>query len=150
MTERQRDTAPGGADTSGGSRAAACEVDPELLELAARVFDFARHGETDTLAAYVDAGVPVNLSNDSGDTLVMLAAYHGHAGTVTTLLRRGADPDRLNDRGQSPLAGAVFKGEADVVRALLDGGADPDAGQPTAVEAARMFGAEELLTLLRP
>ncbi|MBB3664811.1 hypothetical protein FB384_003762 [Prauserella sediminis] len=150
MTERQRDTAPGRAGGTGGPPAVGAEIDPELLELAARVFDFARRGETDTLAAYVDAGVPVNLSNDSGDTLVMLAAYHGHAGTVTALLRRGADPDRLNDRGQSPLAGAVFKGEADVVRVLLDGGADPHAGQPTAVETARMFGAEELLTLRRP
>ncbi|KID31366.1 ankyrin repeat domain-containing protein [Prauserella rugosa] len=140
MTERDSGADPGGAT----------EIDPELLELSARVFDFARGGETDTLAAYVDAGVPVNLTNDRGDTLVMLAAYHGHAETVAALLERGADPDRLNDRGQSPLAGAVFKGEADVVKALVAGGADPHAGQPTAVETARMFGAEELLTLLGP
>ncbi|GAA1245182.1 ankyrin repeat domain-containing protein [Prauserella halophila] len=150
MTERHPGPGAGRIEAAGGSHTVGTEIDPELLELATRVFDFARHGDTDTLAAYVDAGVPVNLSNDSGDTLVMLAAYHGHAGTVTALLRRGADPDRLNDRGQSPLAGAVFKGEADVVRALLDGGADPEAGQPTAVETARTFGAEELLTLLRP
>lgn len=85
------------------------EPDPELLELWARVFGFARGGETTRLAAYVDAGVPANLTNDNGDTLVMLAAYHGHPGTVAALLERGADPDRLNDRGQSPLAGATFK-----------------------------------------
>ncbi|MCP2251598.1 hypothetical protein LY13_000326 [Prauserella aidingensis] len=150
MTERHPDPAPGRTDGDGRAHAAGTEIDPELLELAGRVFDFARHGDTDTLAAYVDAGVPVNLSNDSGDTLVMLAAYHGHAGTVAALLSRGADPNRLNDRGQSPLAGAVFKGEAEVVRALLEGCADPEAGQPSAVETARMFGAEELLTLRRP
>src|SRR5699024_9900387 len=45
---------------------------------------------------------PQNLTNDSGDTLLMLAAYHGHADTVRALLTRGADPNRLNDRGQSP------------------------------------------------
>ncbi|EIE99431.1 ankyrin repeat domain-containing protein [Saccharomonospora glauca] len=126
------------------------ESDPELLELAARVFDFAREGQSETLAAYVDAGVPANLTNDKGDTLVMLAAYHGHADTVRVLLRRGADPNRLNDRGQSPLAGAVFKNEAEVVRALLDGGADPELGQPSALDTARMFDNAEMLTLLRP
>ncbi|MFF9630017.1 ankyrin repeat domain-containing protein [Streptomyces fradiae] len=121
--------------------------DPEVVDLASRIFDLARRGDTDTLAAYVDAGAPANLGNDKGDTLVMLAAYHGHASTVAALLARGADPDAVNDRGQTPLAGAVFKGEDAVVRALLDGGADPEAGTPSALETARMFGRTELLEL---
>jgi uncharacterized protein len=119
--------------------------DPEVLQLAAQVFDLARHGDTDRLAAYVDAGVPVNLANDRGDTMVMLAAYHGHAATVRALLHRGAEPDRTNDRGQTPLAGAVFKGDQEVIDVLLDGGADPAAGTPSAVDTARMFAREELL-----
>jgi uncharacterized protein len=121
--------------------------DPEVLQLAAKVFDLARRGGTGTLAAYVDAGVPANLTNDKGDTLVMLAAYHGHPATVVALLERGADPDRANDRGQTPLAGAVFKGEEEVVHALLAAGADPAAGTPSAIETARVFGKEEMLKL---
>ncbi|MFG2756530.1 ankyrin repeat domain-containing protein [Streptomyces wuyuanensis] len=121
--------------------------DPEVVELAARIFDLARRGDAQALAAYVDAGVPANLTNDKGDSLVMLAAYHGHAGAVTALLARGADADRANDRGQTPLAGAVFKGEDEVIRALLDGGADPEAGTPSAVDTARMFGKTDLLEL---
>ncbi|WOI60334.1 ankyrin repeat domain-containing protein [Streptomyces fradiae] len=121
--------------------------DPEVVDLASRIFDLARRGDTDTVAAYVDAGAPANLRNDRGDTLVMLAAYHGHASTVAALLARGADPDAVNDRGQTPLAGAVFKGEDAVVRALLDGGADPEAGTPSALDTARMFGRAELLEL---
>ncbi|GGZ58814.1 hypothetical protein GCM10010387_60780 [Streptomyces inusitatus] len=121
--------------------------DPEVIELATKVFDLARQGETEALAAYVDAGVPADLTNDRGDTLVMLAAYHGHAAAVEALLARGADPDRHNDRGQTPLAGAVFKGEDAVVRALLAGGADPEAGTPSAADTARMFGKTELLEL---
>ncbi|MFJ6948297.1 ankyrin repeat domain-containing protein [Streptomyces wuyuanensis] len=121
--------------------------DPEVVELAARIFDLARRGDAEALAAYVDAGVPANLTNDKGDSLVMLAAYHGHAGAVTALLARGADADRANDRGQTPLAGAVFKGEDEVIRALLDGGADPEAGTPSAVDTARMFGKTDLLEL---
>lgn len=122
----------------------------DVTELAGRVFAMAREGDAASLAAYIDAGVPVNLTNDSGDTLVMLAAYHGHAGAVRVLVERGADVNRLNDRGQAPVAGAVFKGEDDVVRALVEGGADPRAGHPTAVDTARMFGREDLLTVLVP
>ncbi|MFJ8885892.1 ankyrin repeat domain-containing protein [Streptomyces sp. NPDC102402] len=121
--------------------------DPEVIELAAKVFDLARRGESDTLAAYVDAGVPANLTNDRGDSLLMLAAYHGHAPAVAALAGRGADPDRANDRGQTPLAGAVFKGERDVIDVLLAAGADPAAGTPSALDTARMFGKDDLLEL---
>jgi hypothetical protein len=121
--------------------------DPEMLQLTGRVFDLARHGDTDTLAAYVDAGVPVNLTDDKGDSLLMLAACHGHADAVTALLRRRVDPDRTDGKGRTPLAGAVLKGEDAVVRALLDGGADPRRGTPSAVETARMCGKDDLLKL---
>lgn len=119
--------------------------DPELMQLAGKIFDLARHGDTDTVAAYVDAGVPANLSNDKGDSLLMLAAYHGHAPVVRALLERGADPDRANDKGQTPLAGAVFKGEDEVIDALLDGNADPAVGQPSAIETAELFEKAELV-----
>ncbi|MEU5757474.1 ankyrin repeat domain-containing protein [Nocardia sp. NPDC047648] len=123
------------------------EIDPELLELAGKVFDFARRGDSARLAAYVDAGVPVDLTNDAGDTLLMLAAYHGHTEAVVALLKRSADPNRANDKGQTPLAGAVFKGETEIVRHLTAAGADPDAGTPSARDAAVMFGKNELLEL---
>ncbi|PVE10597.1 ankyrin [Streptomyces scopuliridis RB72] len=118
-----------------------------MVELATKVFELARHGETEALAAYVDAGVPANLTNDRGDSLIMLAAYHGHAEAVEALIARGADAGRVNDRGQTPLAGAVFKGEDAVIRALLAGGADPSGGNPSAVDTARMFGKTDLLEL---
>ncbi|MET9256118.1 ankyrin repeat domain-containing protein [Streptomyces sp. NPDC048182] len=121
--------------------------DPEVVELATKIFDWARQGRTGDLVAYVDAGVPADLTNDRGDSLVMLAAYHGHADAVRELLARGAAADRVNDRGQTPLAGAVFKGETEVIRVLLAGGADPAAGTPSAVDTARMFGRAELLEL---
>ncbi|MFE3830162.1 ankyrin repeat domain-containing protein [Streptomyces sp. NPDC059092] len=121
--------------------------DPEVIELATKVFDLARTGEAETLAAYVDAGVPANLTNDRGDSLLMLAAYHGHLAAVEALLARGADAGRINDRGQTPLAGAVFKGEDEIIRALLAGGADPAGGNPSAVDTARMFGKAHLLEL---
>lgn len=123
-------------------------VDPAVLDLAARCLDMARAGDAERLAAYIDAGVPADLTDHSGNSLLMLAAYHGHAATVTALAERGADPDRVNDRGQTPLSGAVFKAEADVVRALLAAGADPALGTPSAVDAARFFGQDQLLEIL--
>jgi ankyrin repeat protein len=95
------------------------ELDPRLVELAHRMFDLARQGGTERLSAYVDKGVPVDMTDASGNTLLMLAAYHGHSDTVAALVARGADVNRLNDRQQSPLAGAIFKDDEDVVRALV-------------------------------
>ncbi len=117
----------------------------ETIELAHQLFDWAREGQAERVAAYVDAGAPVDLADPAGNTLLMLAAYHGHAELVRALGQRGADVNRLNDRGQSPLAGAVFKAESEVVGALLDHGADPEAGQPTARATAEMFGQAALL-----
>lgn len=119
--------------------------DPEAVELAHKLFDFARDGDTAQLSAYLDAGAPVELTDAAGNTLVMLAAYHGQALTVAALIAHGADVDTLNDRGQSPLAGALFKGEEDVAALLIDAGADLDAGSPTARQTAEMFGRTHLL-----
>ncbi|MGP4028408.1 ATP-binding protein [Actinomadura sp. 3N407] len=135
----------GGLLTAGSRVPLMTDADPEMGEFTARLFEMARTGETAELAGYVDAGVPPNLSDDKGDTLLMLAAHHGHPGTVRALAARGADPERANDRGQRPLTGAVFKKEAEVVRALLEAGADPRAGSPSAVDTARMFGRTEFL-----
>ncbi|WP_416905079.1 ankyrin repeat domain-containing protein [Micromonospora echinospora] len=124
------------------------ELDDETLAFAHRMFDLARGGVTGELAGQVDAGLPVNLTNAKGDTLLILAAYHAHPETVAALLARGADPGRTNDRGQTALAAAVFRKNAPAVRALLDAGADPDHGSPSATETARFFDLPEMLALL--
>ena len=123
-------------------------IDPGVLELARKVFDLAREGSTDELAAYVDAGVPVNLTNDKGDTLLILAAYHGHPEAVAALLARGADHGRANDRGQTALAAAVFRQSAATVSRLLEAGADPDAGGPSARATAEFFELPAMVELL--
>jgi ankyrin repeat protein len=119
--------------------------DPQLVSIAHACFDFARAGDTERLRAYVEQGVPVNLTDATGNTLLMLSAYLGHAGAVSALVALGADPDRTNDRGQSPLARAIFEGEDDVVRVLLAAGAEPDVGTPSARETAEMFDRADLL-----
>jgi ankyrin repeat protein len=134
---------------------------PEAIALAGRLYDAARAGDKAIFQQALPAGLPANMTNDKGDSLIMLAAYYGHAELVQLLLQHGADPNRLNDKGQSPLAGAVFKmhhavidvrgslsgitGEtlADKTQALLSGGADPEFGNPNALQCIAMFKQEE-------
>lgn len=131
----------GAADSAG----AGAVSDQDAIDLAHQLLDLARHGHTEQLVVYLEAGAPVDLTDPAGNTLLMLAAYHGHADLVRELGRRGADVNRLNDRGQSPLAGALFTKEPAVVAALLEHGADPDAGEPSARATAQIFGTSNLL-----
>ena len=112
------------------------------------MFDLARTGDTDGLTEAVDAGIPVNLTNSSGDSLLVLAAYHDHPETVRALLERGADTGRVNDRGQTALGAAVFRRSERTVRLLLDEGADPGLGPRSALDVARYFDLPEMLRLL--
>ncbi|KAL6720159.1 hypothetical protein ACLMJK_002080 [Lecanora helva] len=116
---------------------------PEIIAFATRMYDAARAGDLPVFEQALPAGLPPNMTNDKGDTLLMLSTYHGHAPLTRLLLSHGADPNRLNDRGQSPLAGAVFKGEAELVDILLEAGADVDAGRPSAWEAVELFKKKE-------
>jgi len=116
------------------------DLPEEAIAFVGRMYDAARAGQVDVFQQALPAGLPPNLTNEKGDTLVctysqkaiqrmifawrygllthlqlMLASYHGHAELVQLLLQHGADPNRVNDRGQSILAGAVFKGEDAVI-----------------------------------
>jgi ankyrin repeat protein len=126
-------------------------LDAETIAFAGRCFDLARRGYAAELEELIAQGLPANLTNDKGDTLLILASYHGHRDAAAMLLRRGADPDRHNDRGQTALAAAAFKGDERVVAALLDGGAEVEACGPdgrTALMTAAMFDRTGIVDLL--
>ena len=79
------------------------------IELANRLFDMARDGDTAQLKAYLDAGVSTRLRNHAGDSFLTLAAYHEHPDTVAMLIEAGAEIEHANDRGQRALTCATFK-----------------------------------------
>lgn len=121
----------------------------EELTFLRSMFDLARTGDTDRLTDALDAGVPANLTNEVGDTLLILAAYHNHPDTVRALVNHGADTERVNDRGHTALGAAVFRRSKASVTCLLAAGADPSRGQRSAIDIAHFFDQPEMLTLLR-
>ncbi|WP_127784339.1 ankyrin repeat domain-containing protein [Rhodococcus sp. X156] len=127
----------------------ASELTEEELQFVQSLFEHAREGRTGPLTEALDAGVPVNLTNTKGDTLLILAAYHVHLDTVQALLERGADTSRVNDMGQTALAAAVFRQAEPIVTALLEAGADPEEGPKSAVAIAEFFNLPEMAKLLR-
>jgi len=120
-------------------------------ELQQMALDAARQGDTGMLRPMLEAGMPAELKDGKGNTLLMLAAYHGNADAVELLLEQGAVAEARNDRGQTPLAGVAFKGHLDVARVLLAAGADPLADQgggKTPAVFAAMFGHPDMVSLL--
>lgn len=124
------------------------QLNDEELRFLLDVVELAREGETAQLSRLLDAGVPVNLSTASGDSLLILAAYHVHLDTVQALLARGADTARVNDRGQTAIGAAVFRRAGPVVQALLDAGADPRLGRQSAYAVAEVFELADMRALL--
>lgn len=111
-------------------------------ELQLMALDFAREGNTQTLQSMIDAGLPVNLRDHRGNSLLMLAAYNGNLHTVNMLLDKGADIERRNDHGQTPLSGVAFKGYLDICTLLVEAGADikSNGSFATPLFYARLFG----------
>ena len=97
-------------------------------------------------------GLPVNLGDAKGNSLLMLACYYENVGTARMLLEEGAEVDRLNHRGQTPLGGAAFKGYEEIVALLLRHGADVDADNGagmTPVMFAALFGRTRVVAQLQ-
>lgn len=124
------------------------DLTPEELEFLTSVFDLVRGGDVDEVSALLDEGLPVNLTNDSGDTLLILAAYYRRLPLVETLLAHHADTARVNDRGQTALACATFRRDEAIVRTLLAAGADPALGERSALSIAEYFDLPEMTALL--
>jgi ankyrin repeat protein len=129
----------------------ASELDDDTLAFARKVFHYARTGEAGELATLLGQGLPPNLRNERGDSLLMLACYHGHADAARVLLDHGAAVDHAGPNGKTALMVAAMFNRGDIVRLLLARGADPfrlDADGNAILDAARRMGAADTAELL--
>jgi ankyrin repeat protein len=122
-------------------------TDAELAFLET-VFDLAREGKTAEVKSLVEQGIPVDLTNSKGDTLLILAAYYKHEELVEALIALDADTSRVNDNGQTALVAGVFRNNVRIVTALLAAGADPALGAHPALAIAQQFGLSDMEALL--
>lgn len=87
----------------------------------------AESGDTSKVAESLNQGIGINVTDEHGQTALMLAADGGHVGTVKLLLQHGASPDLQNRLGGTALMLASFNGHIEVVTELLKAGADVNA-----------------------
>ena len=125
------------------------QLSDEEIDYVNSLFDAAREGRNDFLREALEAGVPVNLTNAKGDTLLNLAAYQEQEETVFMLLDHGADTERVSDAGFTALLCAVFRGNEPITRRLLEAGAGQATGNQHAQDVAKVFGQENLLPVLQ-
>lgn len=127
------------------------EEHERYIELQLMALDFARNGDSDILESMIRAGLSVDLSDEKGNTLLMLSSYRGNVSTTRMLLDQYAQVDKRNDRGQTPLGGVCFKGNLKLAKLLLNNGADINAdngGGKTPLMFAAMFGHKEIVEYL--
>ena len=90
------------------------------------VLSAARHGRVQEVGAYLDQGVPVNIRDKFGNTILAIACQNGLKKMAKLALRRGADINSRNYKGNTPLHFCFTYGYGDTLgKYLISKGADP-------------------------
>lgn len=85
--------------------------------------DSGARGDLDAVKQAMQAGVPADLTDASGKTVLFVACQRGYTEIAQLLLAHGASATRPGPDGSTPMSAAVASGDADIVRALGDAGA---------------------------
>lgn len=112
------------------------------------LFNLSRNGHVDELREMIESGVPLDVTNARGDSLLIVAAYAQQPAIVDLLLGLGARTDVVNAMGQTAISCAVFRNDKEILEKLLATGADPNLGAHPALAIAQQFGISEMIEIL--
>jgi len=89
------------------------------------VFSLARHNRIDDVGELLDRGMPVDVADAHGNTILIIACQNGLKRMAKLALRRGCDMDARNSRGNTALHFCYAYGYGDSLGTyLLSKGAD--------------------------
>jgi len=89
------------------------------------IFSYARHNRVEDMEAVLDRGVPVNVRDQYGNTLLIVSCQNGHKRAAKMALRKGADINARNYKGNSALHFCHTYGYGDTLgQYLISKGAD--------------------------
>ena len=111
------------AEEKGGPSEAADANDPDRQ--VEDIFSFARHNRVDKVEELLDKGVPVNVRDQFGNTILAVSCQNGHKRVAKAALRRGADINAQNYKGNTPLHFCFTYGYGDTLgQYMISKGAD--------------------------
>ena len=82
------------------------------------VFEAARCGDTDTVKEYLDLGIPIDLTDEDGRTILHCAAGEGQIKVVELLVERGCSIDPVDNNGWTPSICANAHGRMETLQLL--------------------------------
>eukprot|EP01041_Mallomonas_annulata_P015357 gene15357-32507_t len=89
------------------------------------IFSYARHGRLDDIERLFDRGIPVNVRDTYGNTILTIACQNGNKRIAKAALRRGADINARNFKGNTPLHYCIHYGYRETLgNYLMEKGAD--------------------------
>jgi hypothetical protein len=92
------------------------------------VFSSARHGRVEEIEKLLDQGIPVDIRDSHGNTLLTIACQNGNKRVAKAVLRRSADINARNYKGNTPLHYCFSYGYGDTLgNYLIEKGADAEA-----------------------
>lgn len=84
----------------------------------------AKFGEVEELMNHPDWNLPIDYQDDTGNSLIHIAAQNGNKRMIKLCLKRGADVNAQNLNGQTPLHFAYSYGYNEVGEYMISKGAD--------------------------
>ena len=99
------------------------EGDYSALDPEAAMLKAAEDGSLGSILEFRDSGVPVNCSDEEGNSPLMIAVRAGHHGVVRSLYHLGADINYRNHAGETALGLAKASNSTDLVNSLQEFGA---------------------------